>query len=495
MPAAALSYFETHRQLTANLTGLIHGTCAVDDVMQFVAKNSGASGSPSRLDQDAIDRAHETVGKVLHSRLHQSAFDTMSVGKKLLSQEHVDRVGAHVKDAKASGCFAGEGGRSLPEFQQLLRNLQVRVDASKGPANIKAVSRLVRELQAAAQPRPSTGGLGDRPPSSPLPTSTGLPALSDATLAVASASLLGAMRSDPAACSKAVAQGVVGHAGQILARDRSKGTGTASSGAAHPELQVALAQILSEVVLQSVHEVEAKQLERKALTPFLVGGEGVLSSGNRISMLKASSVSGEADKALDSLLLALKSSLNRHEYARMWAVLLALMTLTEHQVCINQILARGFLPVLRCVADALQSEKGPLPSPMQRPQQPEFPCTKVTQDPPPFSSASYAPALKRSGGTVKDKWLNSSFSLPNLRKPASRGGLHGRGKEDGCGAGPQELPPMPPLLWILGEDSVPPEAVYRVCDRSLLVLKVRALLIRIEGSRATLVQPFALTGH
>mmetsp|Transcript_28296 Transcript_28296/g.93946 ORF Transcript_28296/g.93946 Transcript_28296/m.93946 type:complete len:111 (-) Transcript_28296:110-442(-) len=38
------SYFETHRQLTANLTGLIHGTCAVDTLV--AQRNPPVSSMP-----------------------------------------------------------------------------------------------------------------------------------------------------------------------------------------------------------------------------------------------------------------------------------------------------------------------------------------------------------------------------------------------------------------------------------------------------------------
>merc|ERR1719215_1573828 len=110
--------------------------------------------------------------------------------------------------------------------------------------------------------------------------------------------------------------------------------------------------------------------------------------------------------------------------------------------------------------------------PLLRP--PELPLIITSKEPPAFSGFSATPALRRDTSTVKEKWLSSSVSLPDLRRKA--GGAHSDGGAASTGAGGRETAEqlsVPPLLWLMGEDSVSPEALYRVCNRSMLILKVR----------------------
>merc|ERR1712039_944675 len=105
-------------------------------------------------------------------------------------------------------------------------------------------------------------------------------------------------------------------------------------------------------------------------------GAGELSSNQRVSMTKATALSGEGEWALESLLVALNGSLKWNEHAVMWAVIMALLQLVDHPVCRQQLLVAGFLPILRRARDTLRSAEGRLPLPLQ---QPKFAPVKVSR--------------------------------------------------------------------------------------------------------------------
>jgi len=95
-----------------------------------------------------------------------------------------------------------------------------------------------------------------------------------------------------------------------------------------------------------------------------------------------------------------------------WAVVSALQRIAGHPVACQCLFAQGFMPLLRMALERYRSSNDALPRTAPRPRLP--PPLVVSHDPPPFPGGAAAPALQRTCVTVKDRIMNTSFSLPLL---------------------------------------------------------------------------------
>lgn len=286
----------------------------------------------------------------------------------------------------------------------------------------------------------------------------------------------------------------------------------------HPELQAVLSLILAEVILLSDTEVMAKRGARKMAMNFFLSNRGDLNQ--RIGALaKLSKHSAQSDRAVETLFNALDGAMRRHEHALVWSVLNSLSILVSSASCCQMLFTAGFIPLLHRVLEVYTAFSGVLPKALARRDEK---LKTTTQKAPEFVSTFKPSAIQRNPETLKEWWLKKSVSLPelpetgsaprrpsmawlsesrssketsghrileagqsSLKNPRNRSSLASTWstytQEEELGSTAVELPSLP---WLMAEESATEESHFRACDRNLIILQVKRLLLNMEKERA-----------
>jgi len=492
---------EAHEALNSHVNGLISGTHSVADVRSHIEESQENEGTSVGLAPGSIDGAKAICKDVLKTRLRESAQTAIFAGRKGLQSEHLGKFGASLADAQA--CTWLDDEVSFKEFEVLLRNFQVRTDASRCFSST-SVESLIEQLQGHLEP-PVEGE--DRV------------SLTDVTLTMLLHSLLAMMQRSPEVYDKLVVLGIVDIVSRLFLAE-GLDYKVQAPNPDFPEVQMCLAQLLAEVALQSARECsKSVELDPSAMRAMQLAAEGP-ADRHPPAPPEPPPISEEAQLAIKTLLVGLKESLRRKEHAPVWAVISALHRLAEQPFACQQLLKAGFLPVLRAArqnyAELASSSGLPLAIPRPKPRPPT-----VTKEVPSFVGAvAEPPALYRAASTAKDRVGDgmlrslSSPEMPRAEKrlpaawlcgtPAAKNQLkrHKSQKTQLAKAGRmamqsvEETAPFPSLLWLIGEDSVDKESFYRVCDRSFMLLQLQRLLRTVEEAQRRLAQhPYQSCGR
>jgi len=197
------------------------------------------------------------------------------------------------------------------------------------------------------------------------------------------------------------------------------------------------------------------------------------SIGTRLRQNRASSRS--------DLLEALRTGLKRYEHALVWGVLYALRRAAENPMCCQHFLLAGLMSVLQKAQAFYHACDERLPLPAERPK--AAPPPTVTAEPPSFLRP-VAPALERYIETVKDRWLATSTSLPDLRRKMPVLEESANSQDTSVGQ------PM----WLVCEEGGDIRAFYRECSKSFFLLRVASLIARLEKCKTAFVEPLKQSG-
>jgi hypothetical protein len=375
-------------------------------------------------------------------------------------------------------------------FEKLIAGFKKQkeeLDASCEGSQISKAERLIRQLQKHMEPADQ----GET-----------IPPLTDPTLAVILQSLLCIMRRSPEVCEEVVELGVV-HVVTRLFLAESLDYKVQNPNPDYPEVQCGLARVLAEVAYQSAQAQEQSYSDKAAEMTAVRSLKGLeRQPAHRTSQRRP--LSAEAQSAVKTLVTGLRASLRRSEHAAVWAVATALHRLAEQPIACAQLLEAGLQPVLQEARELYGGlpSNGRLPLALPRPK-PRAPSISTAV--PNFVGAVAAPpALQRPSKSVKERWMVSSASAPELPMQArTRNSVEMLGGTPAARHAPQkqlmragrmsltlqdDLDPegYPSLLWLIAEDGVDKESFYRVCDRSFIMLQLQKLSSTIEKVRLQL---------
>eukprot|EP00931_Biecheleriopsis_adriatica_P121509 TRINITY_DN96581_c0_g1_i1.p1 TRINITY_DN96581_c0_g1~~TRINITY_DN96581_c0_g1_i1.p1 ORF type:complete len:603 (-),score=156.62 TRINITY_DN96581_c0_g1_i1:64-1872(-) len=493
-----------HEDLNSTVNGFLANSRSVTDIVQALDRSKDVVGKKNGITPGSVDHAVELVKDVLTFRLQEAATGTLLCGtRKGTPADVVSNYEKHLKNVEESGYVVENA--DLLDFNTLLQNLQGKLLGQSGQV-IDKVPWLLNELTRVEQQRSSR--------KDPV-------RLSDATLAVLVQALLREMRRDPKAAEKvARAQGIT-VIKKILLGDVD--AAVEPSPPYHPELQAYLAQVLSELILFGDREVSATRLTRSTALGFYQEEQNARVFNKRMaSLAQQTQHNAETREAMETLFFALDGAVGRHEHALVWGVLSALDPLVKSRSCCQQMLMTGFVPLLHRLAERYGEHPDQLPAALERPHNRHKRFSKM---PPefPFHEAQHSALIKPSE-TVKDSWLRSSDSLPELYRMSPNPNPEGFAARRGFAPAPLDgLTPttskvtalmedlhrdpnsaqdsiqfrhvtgvdttsskFPPLMWLMNEDSVPLESFYKVCDKNFMLLKVKRLLQHMEKARGRL---------
>eukprot|EP00747_Dinoflagellata_sp_TGD_P183098 gnl/TRDRNA2_/TRDRNA2_37784_c0_seq1.p1 gnl/TRDRNA2_/TRDRNA2_37784_c0~~gnl/TRDRNA2_/TRDRNA2_37784_c0_seq1.p1 ORF type:complete len:543 (-),score=102.83 gnl/TRDRNA2_/TRDRNA2_37784_c0_seq1:217-1845(-) len=506
--------------LNAAIAGIIYETRSVKDVCDVVNRSQETAGRPHGVPPRAVESALAIIRGCLRTRLRESASDAIFFGCKTgVDEEHLDRLARSLSDAKACGYLDDE--LNFREFDHLLRNLQVRTEASSAGKDSSMAFYLVKQLKSCVKA------------STPEEKEV---SLTDTTITVICFSLLRMIHGNPQACEACVNLNLVGLIDKLALGNPEYREHQPEGAPEHPELQLCLAHILGEIAVQGAQQAREQKAASSRITDLLGPKQG---GGSKLGM----QLSPEAQKAIDILIQMFDGFMKRDEHAGIWATTCALDRVAQDKTGCNRMLIGGLLPLLKQALTYYEGvhEDMPLPGPRPRPQQVFF-----SDQPPSFVGGGRQTAMLKCNDTVKDRWLRQSESLPELSTlkrdkrssvdwlagtPAMAPGRRQSGKSWLASdlprsrtlrvieaAGPPGAPllrargvatnsdpisslqpkvkdvpgaePYPSLMWLINEGGVTSDAFYRVCNKNMVLLQIHRLLRSMEQERQNMAAPF-----
>lgn len=522
-------------ELNQTVTGFIDKNCSAEDV------RDGLERSREVVGQHQVAIAESTVREVVGHRLRTSATACVLEGRKRLGNHHVTAFSESMREAKAAGVL--DGRVDFDEFELLLSNFDAKVKAARisegtTAANLRmlvpmldltqqpqltdwTLATLCRGILQVLRKNPETAcreakklGLADRVRRLLLDTKEG-------------------KRASPGA--------VVDHpdlqAGLALILAELGLADAQKSSSQHKTWRQLKPMLGSTEIVGSVVETSPPS---SPLGSSERPGLKRASTMSRVGLLQGIGALSDEVKPVPTLVKGMQQGLQRQEHSLVWAILLGLRRLAQHPVGRLQLLVAGALPVLLRAREKYSEAGADLPPPKPPPQ--VVPPVAVSKEPPAFIGLNNSgPALNRFGESTKERWFRQSTSLPELPSVAAAAAAAAERKESSCrsadflhsspsaaktrgrsfsstrsmkkratsssaaaaalAAAPPMPPPgvplnthtlqIPPLLWLLAEDSIQEDVIYQVCNRDFLLLQVSAVVGQLEKDRHRLAGTFS----
>lgn len=486
---------QARQRLDEHVHGLIVRTHSVKDVRRQFDELEEYQGTAMGMPHRAFEGAKQVCKDALTYRLRDAAQSAVYAGGKQ-RDAHIKPFAECYSDAEDIGWLHDE--LDLPEFAQLLRNFQVRSDAGKMCRDDPHAAALIQQLEAHM-----------KVPEQGMEALT----LTDHTLASIVSSILRAMVQSPQACRRLVDLGIVRVVRRLFLHEGIDLKVTPPNPD-FPELQMSLARVLAVVVLQSARESAACLPTPAELRMRAICAAEKSSSKQPPPPPTPPPISNEAKSAIRVLIEGLENGVRRNEHSVVWAVVSAFQCLVQEPFACKQLVEAGVLGKLRSARDMYQKlpTSGPLPLAAPRPRPREV---AVTKEAPSFVGAvAMPPGLTKQRSSVHERYQEAtrSASMPVLQQQPRRrssgflfadlplsvslpstssrlaskilrkrnGRMSPLAKVFANEVVESDLPALPPLMWLIGEDCVDREAFTRVCDRSLMLLRLRKLVRSME---------------